>query len=74
MARVEQYHMDLYFESAGMILTLITPGQVPGDRSKGKTSQAISRLDGPGPQDGLPSWRTGPRQRSRWRRSGWATG
>ena len=27
MARVEQYHMDLYFESAGMILTLITLGK-----------------------------------------------
>ena len=44
MARVEQYHMDLYFESAGMILTLITLGKFLETRSKGKTGQAISRL------------------------------
>ena len=44
MARVEQYHMDLYFESAGMILTLITLGKFLETRSKGKTSQAITRL------------------------------
>ena len=44
MARVEQYHMDLYFESAGMILTLITLGKFLETRSKGKTCQAISRL------------------------------
>ena len=44
MARVEQYHMDLYFESAGMILTLITLGKYLETRSKGKTSEAISRL------------------------------
>ncbi len=41
---VERYHMDLYFESAGMILTLITLGKFLETRSKGKTSQAISRL------------------------------
>ena len=44
MARVEQYHMDLYFESAGMILALIPLGKFLETRSKGKTSQAISRL------------------------------
>ena len=38
------YHMDLYFESAGMILTLITLGKFLETRSKGKTSQAITRL------------------------------
>ena len=43
-ALVEQYHMDLYFESAGMILTLITLGKFLEIRSKGKTSQAITRL------------------------------
>ena len=43
-ARVEQWSMDLYFESAGMILTLITLGKFLETRSKGKTSQAISRL------------------------------
>ena len=41
---VERYHMDLYFESAGMILTLITLGKFLEKRSKGKTSQAINRL------------------------------
>ncbi len=39
-----RYHMDLYFESAGMILTLITLGKFLETRSKGKTSQAITRL------------------------------
>lgn len=44
LARVEKWSMDLYFESAGMILTLITLGKFLETRSKGKTSQAISRL------------------------------
>jgi len=44
MALVQKYHMDLYFESAGMILTLITLGKFLETRSKGKTSQAITRL------------------------------
>ncbi len=44
MERVAHYHMDLYFESAGMILTLITLGKFLETRSKGKTSQAITRL------------------------------
>ena len=44
MALVERYHMDLYFESAGMILTLITLGKFLETRSKGKTSEAITRL------------------------------
>ena len=43
-ALVERYHMDLYFESAGMILTLITLGKYLETRSRGKTSQAITRL------------------------------
>lgn len=41
---VHQYHMDLYFESAGTILTLITVGKYMESRSKGKTSDAITRL------------------------------
>ncbi len=41
---VRKYHMDLYFESAGMILTLITLGKFLESRSKGKTSEAITRL------------------------------
>ena len=44
MELVARYHMDLYFESAGMILTLITLGKFLEKRSKGKTSQAINRL------------------------------
>lgn len=44
MAVVQQYSHDLYFESAGMILTLITVGKYLETRSKGKTSEAITRL------------------------------
>ncbi len=44
LALVEHYTMDLYFESAGMILTLITLGKFLETRSKGKTGQAIARL------------------------------
>jgi P-type Cu+ transporter len=41
---VHQYMTDLYFESAATILTLITLGKWLETRSKGKTSEAISRL------------------------------
>lgn len=41
---VSRYSMDLYFESAGMILALITMGKYLETRSKGKTSEAIGRL------------------------------
>ncbi len=44
MELVEHYSMDLYFESAGMILTLITLGKYLETRSKGKMGQAIARL------------------------------
>ena len=44
MEVVAKYHMDLYFESAVMILTLITLGKFLETRSKRKTSEAISRL------------------------------
>ncbi len=40
----EQYLQNLYFESAGTILTLITLGKYLEARSKGKTSEAITRL------------------------------
>ena len=43
-ALVERYAMDLYFESAAMIVTLITLGKYLEARSKGKTGQAIARL------------------------------
>lgn len=38
------FSMDLYFESAGMILTLITIGKFLESRAKGKTSDAITKL------------------------------
>ena len=44
MALVSRYSMDIYFESAGMILTLITLGKYLETKSKGKTSEAIERL------------------------------
>ena len=39
-----EYVMNLYFESAAMILALITLGKFLEARSKGKTSQAIAKL------------------------------
>lgn len=42
--RVHHYSMDLYFESAGMILTLITLGKYLEARAKGRTSDAITKL------------------------------
>lgn len=44
MHLVHRYHMDLYFESATMILTLITVGKYLETRSKGKTGEAIAKL------------------------------
>lgn len=41
---VEKYSKDLYFESAGTILTLITLGKYLETKAKGKTSEAISKL------------------------------
>ena len=41
---VHSFMMDLYFESAGMILTLITLGKTLEARAKGKTSDAITKL------------------------------
>ncbi len=41
---VEHYGMSLYFESAGMILTLVTVGKHLEHRAKGKTSQALAGL------------------------------
>lgn len=41
---VDQFRMDLYFESAGTILTLITIGKYLETKSKGKTGDAISKL------------------------------
>lgn len=41
---VHTYSMDLYFESAAMILTLITLGKYFESRAKAKTSDAITKL------------------------------
>ncbi len=44
MMTVHMFSMDLYFESAGTILTLITLGKFFESRAKGKTSDAITKL------------------------------
>lgn len=44
MQMVHNFMMDLYFESAGMILALITLGKFFEARAKGKTSDAITKL------------------------------
>lgn len=44
MMVIHQYAHDLYFESAGTILTLITIGKYLETKSKGKTSEAITKL------------------------------
>jgi len=41
---VDEYSRNLYFESAGMIVTLITVGKYFEARAKGKTSQAVEKL------------------------------
>ena len=43
MEAVMDYMMDFYFESAAMILTLITVGKMLEARSKGKTTDALKR-------------------------------
>ena len=43
-ATVEHYASNLYFESAAMILTLITLGKFLETRAKGKTGDAIRKL------------------------------
>lgn len=44
MELVQQYHQDLYFESSVMILALINVGKYLETRSKGRTSEAITKL------------------------------
>lgn len=41
---VHRFSMDLYFESSGMILTLITLGKYMEARAKSRTSEAIAKL------------------------------
>ena len=44
LAMAHHYGMELYLEGAAIILTLITVGKYMETRSKGKTSEAISKL------------------------------
>jgi len=44
MSIIHKYSMDLYFESAGTILTLITLGKYFETKAKNKTSDAIKKL------------------------------
>ena len=44
MAGVMHYMDEFYFESAAMILTLITVGKMLEARSKGKTTDALKSL------------------------------
>lgn len=53
MEVVRRYHMDLYFESAAMILALITLGKFLEAKSKGRTSEAISKLMDMSPKTAL---------------------
>ncbi|MEE0061177.1 MAG: heavy metal translocating P-type ATPase [Acutalibacteraceae bacterium] len=50
---VKRYSMDLYFESAGTILTLITLGKLLESKAKRKTTDAITRLINLRPQTAL---------------------
>lgn len=49
IATVDYYRENLYFESAAMILTLVTVGKFLEERSKNKTGAAIERLTGLAP-------------------------
>ena len=44
LALVNEYSTNLYFESAGMIVTLITLGKYLEARAKGQTSRALEKL------------------------------
>ena len=44
LSLVETYNKNIYFESAGTILTLITAGKYLEAKSKRKTTDAISKL------------------------------
>ena len=53
MEVVHHYCMNIYFESAGTILTLITLGKFLEAKSKGKTSEAIEKLIDMAPQTAI---------------------
>ena len=44
LALVAEYSRNLYFESAGMIVTLITVGKYMEAKAKGKTGAALKKL------------------------------
>ena len=44
LALVDEYSQNLYFESAGMIVTLITVGKFFEGRAKGQTTRAVKAL------------------------------
>ena len=52
MEGVMSYMHEFYFESAAMILTLITVGKMLEAHSKGKTTDALKEPDEAGAQDG----------------------
>ena len=58
METVEELAHQLYFESASMILTLVTLGKYFETKSKGKTGEAIAALMDLSPQTALV-WRDG---------------
>ena len=53
------YMHEFYFESAAMILTLITVGKMLEAHSKGKTTDALKESDETGTEDGstAPRWK-----------------
>ena len=53
LEQVHGYAMNLYFESAAMILTLITLGKYFEARAKGKTTDSISQLMDLSPKQAL---------------------
>jgi Cu+-exporting ATPase len=53
MDMVSAYSMDLYFESAATILTLVTLGKFLEARAKGRTSEAIKKLIGLRPKNAM---------------------
>ncbi|MDY2685455.1 MAG: heavy metal translocating P-type ATPase [Selenomonadaceae bacterium] len=52
-ALVSEYSTNLYFDSAGMIVTLITVGKYLEARAKGKTSTALKQLMNLAPKQAL---------------------
>lgn len=53
LSEAHAFAMDLYFESAGMILTLITLGKTLEAKAKGRTSDAITKLMNLAPKKAL---------------------